>query len=212
MEKINKNKERVTSLLLMVLRMVHHLRLLDQIYFNINQFYDVTEPIIIHNFKEGQHSFIMTYLSKIWSGIFEISGNTFQIDTIDKLKYFATIFANDLSHKLRKVINGVGKFELNKFKKQRIYILYFTLVAFGMIDETGVFWLRKVFKRLHSSFQEYLKKYSIEDITMEDQIIIIQYYIKSLETLHFHISNHDEEVFQGIFTRLMTFPSLSNIF
>ncbi|KII71557.1 hypothetical protein RF11_00799 [Thelohanellus kitauei] len=100
----------------------------------------------------------------------------------------AAIFAIDLSAKLNKVVYGFGMFKLSKNIKQKLYILYFTLVAFPTIDHTAYPWLRLALKELHDSIQIYIRNTLIENFSFNNQFHSTQYFIKSnnFESSDFH--------------------------
>ncbi|KII73897.1 hypothetical protein RF11_15598 [Thelohanellus kitauei] len=189
-------KEDYTRQFVIVFRMLHRLRLLDEFDFNVNHFYEIAVSIFIRWLSRNHASLTIVHLSKLWSAILNGSHNSFQIYNLEKLIFFAAIFSIDLSSKLRKLIRVSGVLKVTKNKKQRLYIIYFTLVAFPMINHDANPWLCHVLKELHNS------------LPFANQFLIIQYYIKSQVTLNMEISSHDREVFNGFFRRLVTYRSL----
>ncbi|KII71089.1 hypothetical protein RF11_11916 [Thelohanellus kitauei] len=208
-----KSDEDYLTLLFTFLRMLCRLRLLEEIEFDVNQFYYITVEVILRISIRSHESYPKYYpfLSKIWSGIFNRSFNTFQIDTIDKLIVLGSIFSIGLANTLRKLDVG-GKWEMSNNGKQSWYIIYFTLVAFPIIDHTTCPWLRKVFNELHVSLQKYLFKHSIEDLSFECQFTVLQYYIKSIVTLNQEISRRDDDILSTFFESIDKEPLLSNRF
>ncbi|KII70466.1 hypothetical protein RF11_02124 [Thelohanellus kitauei] len=155
---------------------------------------------------------VLRNLSKIWSCILNGSRNIFKIDTIDKLIIFATLFSMDIGAKLLKVFHGSVNFELTKYAKQKLFIIYLLLVAYPIVDEEDNAWLWVVIRDLHTSFIMLFDKYSIEDLPSQDQFLIIQFYIKIITVLKVEISSHIYEVLRSFFKRLYTHESLSNMF
>ncbi|KII60856.1 hypothetical protein RF11_00609 [Thelohanellus kitauei] len=209
MKKLFESKEIDCAMLLFtVFRMLHRLRLVDEIEFHATKLFDITFSMFLHNFyRNFDHNFFKN-ISKIWSNIINGSKNQFHINTIDNLIKLSAIFALDLSSKLREVTRGPSNFELTKNKKQRLYLIYFTLVAFPIVDHDANPWLRAVLTELHSSFKKYFKKYSFALHTIENHFLILQYYIKSHTTLKYPISSRDEYLFSRFFKRLASYPSL----
>ncbi|KII70868.1 hypothetical protein RF11_14598 [Thelohanellus kitauei] len=207
------------NMLLIVLRMVHHLRLLMEIDIDINKFYDTTVLSYLRCVSLSQYSMLMCDLSKIWSIILNSPRNTLKIDTIDKLTNFTAIFSIDVSSRLFKVRNGHGTFKVTKNTKQKIYIIYLTLVIFPLINQSVQTWtqhtLIQILTDLHDLFKSYLEQHSIdliENLPVPDQFLLYQYYIKSSVTLNVQNDPVSQGIIQNYFERLSTNPSLSNVF
>ncbi|KII66666.1 hypothetical protein RF11_12694 [Thelohanellus kitauei] len=199
-------------LLFTIFSMLHRQRMIDVIPFSLTRFFDIVETSCYRHFQRMYNLFILTPLSNIWSGIFNRLSNTFKIDSIDKLMLFAAIFAIDFKYKLRKIIQVGAKVNVTKNKKQRLYIIYFALVAFPIINHSANPWLEIVLKGLHRAFEKYFDKYSTYDFTIETGFLFLQYYIKSYITLNIPLSEQDENIFNSFLTRLATRPLFSNIF
>ncbi|KII62574.1 hypothetical protein RF11_05204 [Thelohanellus kitauei] len=199
-------------LLFKLFQMLHRFRLLDDVNFDVNQFYDITVLISLRYIGSDYFPMFVSHLSKIWTAILNVSINKLEIDSIDKLMLFAGLFAIGISSKLMKLIRGSDKLKMTKNKKQRLYIIYFTFVAFPMIDHQSNTWLRTALIRLHHFFQKYFEKHSLTDFSFETQFLIVQYYIKSLVTLNIEISDNDRTIFKAFFGDLATNPSFSNLF
>ncbi|KII70318.1 hypothetical protein RF11_09485 [Thelohanellus kitauei] len=61
---------------------------------------------------------------------------------------------------------------------------------------------------LYRSINVYFEKHSIEDHTVEDQFLFIQYIISSISNLCLPISAHFLDIINQTFSRLITYPSL----
>ncbi|KII64451.1 hypothetical protein RF11_03854 [Thelohanellus kitauei] len=101
------------------------------------------------------------------------------------------------------VYDGWTTFKVTKNKKQQLYIIYLTLIAYPIIDKSKFTLIDRVLLYLHKSFGKYFEKYSIDDLSFEDQFILLQYYIKSLVTLNCQNSDHEDEIFQDFMNKLL---------
>ncbi|KII65184.1 hypothetical protein RF11_09573 [Thelohanellus kitauei] len=189
-----------------VLRMIHRNRLLEDIKFDIDQLFDITKAIFYRHSTKLYHPPYMKYVSKIWTNLFNIYNNSFEINSFEQLIVFAGIFSIDLSSKLREVAKGSDCFELNKNKRTRLYIIHLALVVYRMIRYLPERGLHGLLIRLHWSFKKYFKNVSIDNFPIETQFLILQYYIKSLITLNLKIVKPDIRLITNIFQRLQTYP------
>ncbi|KII71871.1 hypothetical protein RF11_07601 [Thelohanellus kitauei] len=190
--------------------MLHRLRLLNEIQFWIKHFFVITFKKFLR-FKKPHNSTFVLDLSKMWIRLINGSKNKYQIDIIEELIFICAVFSLNFTHKLKKVNEGYGNFELTKIKKHGLCLIYFTLFSFPMFDHTAKTWLRNVLKVLHASFKKYFEQFSLEDMPIENQFYLLQYYLKSHVALQIKLSSRDEELFKAVFNRLITYPSLSNI-
>ncbi|KII75226.1 hypothetical protein RF11_02517 [Thelohanellus kitauei] len=198
-------------ILFIVFMMLYRSRLLNEIEFNSSMFYEISvEIFLLYIYKECPS--ILIHFLKIWTGIINGSRNTFRIDTIDKLIFISAIFSINLSSKLITIVDRSGKLEMTKNKKQKLYIIYFSLVAFPIIDHVAYPWLSILLKQLHRSFEKYLEKYSFKVDNLENKFLILQYYIKSRVTLKIDQSYHDEQILIDFLGTLLNYSSFSNIF
>ncbi|KII72805.1 hypothetical protein RF11_11154 [Thelohanellus kitauei] len=205
---IQKEEEEIARLLFIILNMLNHQIGIEGIKINITNIYKITQWIYDDNYVHNRSFLVTLHLPKIWSAVLNRPKNTFKIDKISKLKVFAALFAIDICCKLKKVLRGSGNFELTKNKKKKLYIIYFALVAFPLIEELEDALFYEILTELHMSFQRYFEVYSIEDIPIESQFIILQYYIKSSATLKIDRSSHDSDVIFGLLRWISEFPSL----
>ncbi|KII67017.1 hypothetical protein RF11_07556 [Thelohanellus kitauei] len=196
------------QLYLNILRMISRFGLLDDIEFNANLLYRNSLNILTRHTTTNLAFFSIEYLAKIWSGIFNCSKNTFEIDGLERLIHFAALFSIQITRKLTKVNDRDGKFSLTKNKIQRLYLIYFIFMAFPMIDIRRYNWFFKVLKQLHLSFQKYIEMYSIDDIPTQDSYLILQFYAKSGLILNIPMSFNDYQIFMSFATRLYVDPSL----
>ncbi|KII74850.1 hypothetical protein RF11_12992 [Thelohanellus kitauei] len=212
MSKFIEGREISVKMLVIVFRLLHRLRILDEVEFDVTQLYDLSVSTFLRHISTKKYSTFLDDISKILTSVLNGSKNTLHINSIDKLIIFAAIFSYDISSKLKKVLNGDGKFEMTKNKKQRIYIIYFTLVSLPLIVQYTNKWIIKFLRELHNLFQKYFEENPIQNLIIEDQFTLLQYYIKSMITLNIPISGHDDRLFLGFFRRLFRYRSLSNIY
>ncbi|KII74507.1 hypothetical protein RF11_10583 [Thelohanellus kitauei] len=195
-----------------VLLMLCRLKLLNEIELDFDNFYNVTDMVYKKKVDKNNIYMFLNDLSKIWVHIIKGTSYKLEIDTIPKLLFFAAIFATYLSNKLNMIIQSGGKFEVKTKIKQKLYIIYFALVAYPIFDETGKRYAPITLQKLHYSFQDYIQKYSIEDFTIENQFVLLQYYIKSHVSLNIPISPRDKSIFEGFLEKMILYPSLSTTF
>ncbi|KII67016.1 hypothetical protein RF11_07555 [Thelohanellus kitauei] len=201
--------ENIKRLFLNFLKMLSRLQLFDEIEIDVTNLYDITISILIDHINGIPNFLFIEYLSKIWSRIFSYSKYRFRIDTTDKLIHISGLFSTNLSHKLMEVVGRKSEFKMTKFKEQRLYIIFFSLVAFPTIDHDKFKWLHGLLIQLHASFIFFLQKCSIEDLLIENEYLILQYFVKSRITVGMEISsNNEEDIFNSFFNRFGTYPSL----
>ncbi|KII61037.1 hypothetical protein RF11_01754 [Thelohanellus kitauei] len=201
-------EEDCAKLLFMVMRMLNRLRLLMEIEFDVNKFYDITVYMFRRNCSLGHDSTILVDLSKIWSCILNWSMNILKIDTIHRLTMFAGIFSVDISCKLLKLNCGDETLEVTKNKKQKIYIIYLTLLVFPTIAQSETTWIQDLFLELHNQFKFYFEQNSIANLPFEDQFLLIQYYVKSTVTLNLQNQSNGEDIMNDFLQCLSTNSSL----
>ncbi|KII61035.1 hypothetical protein RF11_01752 [Thelohanellus kitauei] len=182
-----------------------------EIEFDVSKFYDITVYMFLRHVSVRQVFKFMSHLPKIWSFILNSPRNTFIIDTIDKLMIFASLFSFDISCKLLKVLTESTNFEVTKNKKQKIYIIYLTLVAFPMINQAENTWILVFLIEMHNWLKHYFENNSIENLPPQDQFLLIQYYIKSIVTLNIRNYSTVQNIILNFLKRLSTNASLSNI-
>ncbi|KII69866.1 hypothetical protein RF11_02796 [Thelohanellus kitauei] len=194
-EYLTTNDKVCQRLLVTLLMMVQRLKLFDEIEFDANTFFEITKQMVLDHIENSYNIFMMVHLSKIWSGILNGSRNKFPIDNFEKLIFLSAIFSIDISSGILKELRPPKRsiFEMTKNKKQRIYIIYFTLVAFPLISDSFK-WILKVFEELHNTIYKYIHRNPFSKQSVEDQFHIMQYYIKSLVTLNMPISSQDDVV------------------
>ncbi|KII68998.1 hypothetical protein RF11_05306 [Thelohanellus kitauei] len=103
------------------------------------------------------------------------------------------------------------RYDVIKKIKKKLYIIYLALIADPIIDHERYFWVHKVFKNLYSNIQYYLKNCSIDHLSIENQLHLLQYYLKIHLTLNIKISPSDDNLFGGFLNKLLGDPSFSNI-
>ncbi|KII61987.1 hypothetical protein RF11_14144 [Thelohanellus kitauei] len=194
--------EDIAWLLFIICRVFHGLKLLDGVEFNISKFYINTDSIFLVEINKRDYLQVFPRMSQKWKGIVKGSENSINIDTIDKLILMASIFAIDLSKKMKHAVNGFGKFEIFKIIKHRFNVLYLTLVTFPIIDHSAKSWLRAILIELHDSVQKYIEKTLLNDMSFENRLFMTQYFIKSHVTLHIEISDCDNEKIHRFLTKL----------
>ncbi|KII61829.1 hypothetical protein RF11_10098 [Thelohanellus kitauei] len=192
---------------LAVFKMLYRLRLLDEIKFDIDNFFYFTMAFVTCHVYICQDTMFIIYLSKIWTEILNGSRNTFQLTCEEHLIFLSGIFCIDLSRKLMTVYRGSGKLELTKNKKLRMYIIYLSLIGYPVMNHQKKTWLYDVLNQLIFSFRKYLEKYALKDHTIEDQFLIIRHYIKSLVTLDIQISWGENEILTDFVERIVLYPS-----
>ncbi|KII67298.1 hypothetical protein RF11_07721 [Thelohanellus kitauei] len=117
----------------------------------------------------------------------------------------------DLSRKLKTVFHDLLNYEMSSKKLQRIYIIYYTLVAFPIIDGPTYHFLRKILIELHGLIQKYIENPLFNHLSLENQFSVIQYYFKSLSALNIQVSHQDEQMTEGLSSMLSQNQWLSNI-
>ncbi|KII64214.1 hypothetical protein RF11_06546 [Thelohanellus kitauei] len=137
------------------------------------------------------------------SGLINGSKNRIQIDSIDKLVYLCGIFSVNLTMYLTKVESK--RFKITNNKKQMLFIIYFTLVALPNFHRNKYLWLKSILIDLHDSLAQYFKKSSINDIPIENQLLILQCYIKFPTPEQFQPSDCNR-VLEPILESLVTNP------
>ncbi|KII61925.1 hypothetical protein RF11_07533 [Thelohanellus kitauei] len=200
------DREYCARLLFMVFKMICHLRFLDEIRFDSNMLYDITETTLLRHVNETQDSLLICKISKIWSEIFNSQWNIFEIDNVDKLIVFAAIFAIEISNYFEKVGESSDEINMTRNKKQKLYIIYFTLVYFQTLQIEEYTGLGAILTNLHSSLKNYMEKVTINKLTIENQILILEYYFKNFATLNIRISEQDEILFERLLTNLSKIP------
>ncbi|KII69867.1 hypothetical protein RF11_02797 [Thelohanellus kitauei] len=200
-------QENCLRLLITVIMMAYNLNLLNETNFNVTQFYEITMPILGAPIYITNNR-LMVCLSKIWSQIINKSQNRLKIDNINKLIFLSAIFSIDLSYDLLNVLQESGNFELTCFNKQKLYIIYLTLVAFPLINQCSKTLLFTLFNDLHWSIQKYIHEKSLSSLPYDDQFHVLQYYLKSCATLDIQISAQDEESISPLFLQIVENPSL----
>ncbi|KII71872.1 hypothetical protein RF11_07602 [Thelohanellus kitauei] len=186
------NDENLARMLFQFFRMLRRSRFLDDIKFSVTRFHDITEEMFSRYIKKGTPPRFILYLPKIWRGILNESNNSFRIDNIEKLIFFARMFCVEISHNLDSVGWETSDTYWSKDKQQKLYIIYLTLVAFPIIDHEANPDLRTLLTRLHDSFSQYIHKYNIENNVAQSHFQFLQLYVKSFLTLNIRISILDE--------------------
>ncbi|KII62273.1 hypothetical protein RF11_09591 [Thelohanellus kitauei] len=184
--------------------MIHRVGLMGVVEFNMSLFYDVTTSIFYDQIEEGKDLKLVSLVSKTWSSILNQSKNGIYIDKKSKLIHLAGIFAIDLVRKLKKIYQKSGRLVFTENKKQRIYIIYFTLIAFPFANQESTPWLVEVLNELHSCVHIYIDKHSLDDLSFENKFLIQLYYIKSHVTLKLENSKVYQEMKACILGNLET--------
>ncbi|KII67468.1 hypothetical protein RF11_07460 [Thelohanellus kitauei] len=197
-------------LILNVLKMLDRCGFSDECRYDVNLFYDVTIITLLQNSTRSKkkYSLCLKDFSKIWIGILNGSKYLFKIDRIDKLLYFAALFSFDLFRKIDNVTR-YSNLKVTKSISQQFYIMYLSLVTFPIHTECYNKLLKTLLNELHTSFQQYIEKKLISKLSIENQFLILQYYIKSAVTLNIKISSSDYEYIDMFFKMQDDIPSLS---
>ncbi|KII69035.1 hypothetical protein RF11_05285 [Thelohanellus kitauei] len=198
-------------LLCVTFGMINHARLLDEVQFDVIKFYDITTSILSHiNENNNSYPKHLHYLSKTWCGIFNGSKNTFLIDTIDKLTIFAALFSISVSEKLDK-LGDIRNLEVNKKLKQKLLIIYLTMIVFPTIDHATKPWLHKILIYVHNSLKTFIDKKTISNLTIESQCFIFQNYFKSTVLFDDVFLPYQQSIFIGFLERLSSYPSSNRL-
>ncbi|KII72744.1 hypothetical protein RF11_03698 [Thelohanellus kitauei] len=171
------------KILLIVFKMLNRLGLIVEMKFDYQPLLDITNSLFLRHYYKIEESSTIINLSKIWTCILNGSKSKFQIDTLDKLIILSAIFAIDLTRKLQEVSHTSGNFGVTRNKKLKFYVIYFSFVAFPIIDHEKYWFLSDVLSELSSTFQEYYENISFINIPLDDQTVIFRYYLKSCSTL-----------------------------
>ncbi|KII73116.1 hypothetical protein RF11_03611 [Thelohanellus kitauei] len=180
------NDKACARFLVIIFKMIYRLGFFNDMKFSYKNLYDITAALFLIHQSKIEDTFLINHLSMLWTSILNGSTKPFQIDTFDKLIHLGAIFAIDLSRKLHKFSRRSTNFVLTEKEIQQIYIIYFTLVAFPLIDHGKYQWLRDVFIGLNNEFLVYITNHSIDHLPFEHRLLIVQYYMKSLTTLNLH--------------------------
>ncbi|KII61960.1 hypothetical protein RF11_06970 [Thelohanellus kitauei] len=202
--------ECIAQLLFAFLGMITRLKLLDEIEFDVSEFYFFNECVfIVENHKKHNHR-LLSSASKIWIGILNGSRNTTQIMNFTHLTILARIFAFALSIKLRRAIGRSIKLKMTRNNIQRFSIIYFALIGFNIIEDCSEPFLRPFLMKLHYLVEKYIQITSIED-SFETKLFLIQFYIKSQVTLGILPTNTDHEKYTMLSKLSPYHLALSNI-
>ncbi|KII67460.1 hypothetical protein RF11_07450 [Thelohanellus kitauei] len=206
------NDDDYARLFFIVLRMVNRLKMWNEIILSEEEIYSITKRFVYPhlNEKNSHYPRFFINISKVWSGILNTS-KTFKIGSIEKLVYLAAIFSIDLLGKMR-YIDKDSTFNITPKKEQRLYIIYLTLIADDVFNHKKSPWLPPILINLHTALQDFIQKYPINHMKIQDQFIILQYYIKSCNTLKLKMSLNGLEIFRGFFAMTSSNPDLSNTF
>ncbi|KII71979.1 hypothetical protein RF11_10236 [Thelohanellus kitauei] len=202
--------ENCAAVIFTFLRMLCRLRLLEEIELDIDHLYNITVNEIWNKTYTSYRFYpkYFPFLSKIWSGIFNRSRNNIQIESINELVVFGAIFSIGVANKLRNL--GMNEeWELTKNEWQRWYIIYFTLVAFPIINHTLRTWLHNVLTELHDSLKGFFEIRPINLHNFTSKYIIVQYYIKSIVTLEKKIIPLEIYAFKSFFAYFENDPLLA---
>ncbi|KII71334.1 hypothetical protein RF11_05244 [Thelohanellus kitauei] len=196
----------IAKLFFIVSVMLHRLGLLDDTQFSIQDLARITSSVLREYKQNNKENLYLLHASKIWSVIISVPCNRFIIDTMQKLECVGCVFAIYISNKLKKAVDGSGRFEVSKNTKQMLYIIHLTLVS--EIPQHPLFSNKKFFKNLHTSIQQFFEEDLFEDHTIEHQFLLLQLYLKCKITINGPFSPHDEQVFYLLLDRFAKYPSL----
>ncbi|KII74918.1 hypothetical protein RF11_07430 [Thelohanellus kitauei] len=198
----------MTSLLFMVLEMLHLLKLLVHIRFDLNSFFSITDSIINNHINIQEDCPIIDQLPKIWIDILNQNPITFQIDDIHKLTLLSGLLSIDMFHHLSDVLVSGRMFEATMNNSKKLYIIYLVLISLNQNNSYAKSWLVQWLTYLHQNFQEYLTADLILVHPFEHQFLILQYYIKSYSALELELSSRDYQVIYGFLDRRLIYPAL----
>ncbi|KII73825.1 hypothetical protein RF11_08196 [Thelohanellus kitauei] len=193
-------------IMFILLKILHRLGFLYDVEFNINQLFIITKNIL--QILDSYNDYEFLGLSIIWCGILNEPRNSFQIDTVDKLKCLSVLFAIDLAWKLKKVLDSSSHFQITKNTKLKLYIINLASICINKFDDLFIESFRPVVKQVNRLLQEYIKICSFEDDTIENQVILLQYCIKGHLSLKTNISSKEEQVYYSNLKRFEKYPSL----
>ncbi|KII74275.1 hypothetical protein RF11_09091 [Thelohanellus kitauei] len=197
------------KLLTIVLNFVRVFDLLDYIEFDVTMFYRISEEIFSNETQKLTEDTLYFDIYKIWKAMLNGSVNTLRIESTEQLVTFTSIFSVGLARKLKKLIQDTSNIEMNKNVKNSLYIIYFSLIAYPVMNEKLKNRLRQVLLELHRFFQKYFEKCSFQNIPIYYQFEILQYYIKSIVTLNVEISPHDHQTIRGFLDGLIMHSTLN---
>ncbi|KII72200.1 hypothetical protein RF11_08370 [Thelohanellus kitauei] len=208
-ESFIESKNALARISVIVFRMIHRLRLFDDINFNVDKFYDITVSVLSTYINIDNQSLPDDFksLPNIWFGIFNGKRNIFLIDSIDKLVIFGLLSSISLSRKL----TTTTKFEMTKKMKQNLIIIYFALVAFPIIEHEEKPLLNTFLVNVHNSFKNYIDNGNFVDISIENQFFILQNYLKCAITLNKRIPYRYYTLCGKMFKDFYSHSSLSTI-
>ncbi|KII63527.1 hypothetical protein RF11_08057 [Thelohanellus kitauei] len=193
----------MARLLLIVFDMLHHQKLIDKIRFDLESFFSITDWVINNYSSNENYPAMLKNLSIIWSDILNKYPISFQIDDIKKLTILAGL-VSIMYCDVTTILFVRLVFEDIRNKTNNLYIIYLALVAINQCDTNSRSWLIDMLKGLHKKFQEYLEKDLILGLSLENQFLILQYYIKSSVTLKIHLSHSDYHVINTFLDSALT--------
>ncbi|KII65444.1 hypothetical protein RF11_01049 [Thelohanellus kitauei] len=97
-----------------------------------------------------------------------------------------------------------------------LYLIYFILVAFPIIDLSLNSCLHRILIELHGWIHKYIEICFSKGKGFEKVLLILQYYFKSITTLNIPVSHEDRQIFHGLWgmlskNQLLTSNFLVNI-
>ncbi|KII63631.1 hypothetical protein RF11_10722 [Thelohanellus kitauei] len=187
-------EEDVSKFLIMVLKLVEFVDLLDHIKLDVTMFFRITEKIFSNKPQKRTEKKLNIDIIKICKAMLNGSINPLRIESIEQLVTASSVFSFGLARKLKKTIRDKRDIQMTKNVKHSLYIIYFSLIAFPLIDQNSKNRLRPVLLELHRLFQNYFKKCSIKKLSIDSQFQMIQYYVKSSVTLRVDFSPHDHHI------------------
>ncbi|KII72989.1 hypothetical protein RF11_08164 [Thelohanellus kitauei] len=202
--------EERARILFILLKILHRYGLLHNVEFNINQLFIITKNML--KVLDSYNDYAFLGISNTWCGILNEPKNSFQIDTVDKLKCLSAVFSIDLAWKLQKVLNSSHHFQVTKNTKQKLFIINLALICFHKFDDLLIISFRLFLKQVNRWFQKYIKTKLFIDGTIENQLLLIQHCIKGQFSLRTNISFEEEQDYYRHLKRFVQYPSLSNIF
>ncbi|KII63288.1 hypothetical protein RF11_04946 [Thelohanellus kitauei] len=201
----------MARMLICVLKMIIKLRMIDQIEFDVNSFFDTSVSFFLHIRSDPYMYHLNKDLSKIWTGILNGTRKIFEIDNDHKLISLSAIFANDLAIELGRVYNSENSIEFSKNQLQRLYIIILTFTLYPILNNTEYQWLSYLLYEIFSSFLLCLKRNPILTISNNDIFHIYVYLLKYCLAFGCRYTSDIDIIICNISNNIRTNPLLSKI-
>ncbi|KII65527.1 hypothetical protein RF11_10730 [Thelohanellus kitauei] len=193
-----------------LINILHGYKLLSEFTFDVLKLYEITKIQFYNNINNMDNIMFKPSIAILWTHILNHQKKyNFRIDTTEKVIIFASLFSIIINANMEHIFETSGIFELNKYNKQMLYLMYLYLVALPIIEDPAKPWLCNMLKRVHSSLGKYIEKCGFESTSKEHRYHIIQYYTKSLVALNVDISNPENRFLKDMFEKHRKYPSFN---